>query len=167
MVFPLKFEFFWLSSGLGGRLSLTLLNRSEWRIQIMSGVIVIVGVIGDDYQLILKNNYKVFSVTSDFLNQIHATQKLFRPWTQDEYKISDCDLLYLLMWHYNQYLVKACPRRSFHVCLSWAQCVQSLTPKARLSLFTPSAQVIVTAKIKPWCTLGPSCGPRAGVLLHH
>jgi hypothetical protein len=29
--------------------------------------------------LILKNNYKVFSVTSDFLNQIHATQKLFRP----------------------------------------------------------------------------------------
>jgi hypothetical protein len=21
-------------------------------------------------------------------------------------------------------------------------------------------------KIKPWCTLGPSCGPRAGVLLH-
>jgi hypothetical protein len=27
-------------------------------------------------------------------------------------------LTYLLMWHYNQYLVKACPRRSFHVCLS-------------------------------------------------
>jgi hypothetical protein len=25
---------------------------------------------------------------------------------------------YLLMWHYNQYLVKACPRRSFHDCLS-------------------------------------------------
>jgi hypothetical protein len=22
---------------------------------------------------------------------------------------------YLLMWHYNQYLVKACPRRSFHL----------------------------------------------------
>jgi hypothetical protein len=92
MVFPLKFEFFWLSSGLGGRLSLTLINQREWRIQIMSGVIVIVGVNGDDYQLILKNNYKVFSVTSDFLNQIHATQKLFRPWTQDEYKISDCDI---------------------------------------------------------------------------
>jgi hypothetical protein len=45
----------------------------------MCGVNVIVGVIGDDYQLILKNNYKVFSVTSDFLNQIHATQKLIRP----------------------------------------------------------------------------------------
>jgi LPS O-antigen subunit length determinant protein (WzzB/FepE family) len=58
----------------------------------MSGVIVIVGINGDDYQLILKNNYKVFSVTSDFLNQIHATQKLFHPWTQDEYKISNCEI---------------------------------------------------------------------------
>jgi hypothetical protein len=27
-------------------------------------------------------------------------------------------ITYLLMWHYSQYLVKACPRRSFHVCLS-------------------------------------------------
>jgi hypothetical protein len=26
--------------------------------------------------------------------------------------------------------------------------------------------VIVTSKDKPWCTLGPSCGPRAGLLLH-
>jgi hypothetical protein len=25
------------------------------------------------------------------------------------------------MWHYNQYLVKACWRRSVHVCLSWTQ----------------------------------------------
>jgi hypothetical protein len=48
---------------------------------------------------------------------------------------------YLLMWHYNQYLVKACPRRSFHDCLSGAQCVQSLTPRARLSLFIPSAHM--------------------------
>jgi hypothetical protein len=45
------------------------------------------------------------------------------------------------MWHYNQYLVKAWPRRSFHDCLSWAQCVQSLTPRARLSLFTPSTHL--------------------------
>jgi hypothetical protein len=44
-------------------------------------------------------------------------------------------LTYLLMWHYNQYLVKACPRKYFHDCLSWAQCVQSLTPRARLSLW--------------------------------
>jgi hypothetical protein len=48
---------------------------------------------------------------------------------------------YLLMWHYNQYLVKACSRRSFHDCLSWAQCVQSLTPRARLLLFSPSAHL--------------------------
>jgi hypothetical protein len=45
------------------------------------------------------------------------------------------------MWHDNQYLVKSCLRRSLHVCLSWAQCVQSLTPRARLSLFTPSAHL--------------------------
>jgi hypothetical protein len=50
-------------------------------------------------------------------------------------------LTYLLMWHYNQYLVKACPRRSFHDCLSWAQCVQYLTPRVTLSLFTPSAHL--------------------------
>jgi hypothetical protein len=42
---------------------------------------------------------------------------------------------------YNQYLVKACWKRSLNDCLSWAQCVQSLTPRARLSLFTPSAQL--------------------------
>jgi hypothetical protein len=45
------------------------------------------------------------------------------------------------MWHYNQYLVKACWKRYLHDCLSWAQCVQSLTPRARLSLFTPSAHL--------------------------
>jgi hypothetical protein len=38
-------------------------------------------------------------------------------------------------------LVKACWRRSLDVCLSWAQCVQSLTPRARLSLFTLSAHL--------------------------
>jgi hypothetical protein len=74
----------------------------------MSGVIVIVGVIGDDYQLILKNNYKVFSVTSDFLNQIHATQKLLRPWTQDEYKISDCDSKDKTVVHIRPVLWPAC-----------------------------------------------------------
>jgi hypothetical protein len=42
----------------------------------MSGVIVIVGVNGADYQLILKNNNKVFSVTLDFLNQIHVNTKI-------------------------------------------------------------------------------------------
>jgi hypothetical protein len=25
----------------------------------------------------------------------------------------------------------------------------------------------VNIKDTPWCTLGPSCGPRAGVILHH
>jgi hypothetical protein len=50
-------------------------------------------------------------------------------------------LTYLLMWHYNQYLVKTCWKRSLHDCLPWAQCVQSLTPRARLSLFTPSAHL--------------------------
>jgi hypothetical protein len=120
MVFPLKFEFFWLSLGLGGRLSLTLINRREWRIQIMSGVIVIVGVIGDDYQFILKNNYKVFLVTSDFLNQIHATQKLFRRWTQDEYKISDCDSKDKIVVHIRPVLWPACrsatPPLTIHPC---------------------------------------------------
>jgi hypothetical protein len=37
------------------------------------------------------------------------------------------ELTYLRMW-YNQYLFKACWRRSFHDCLPLAQCVQSLTP---------------------------------------
>jgi hypothetical protein len=41
-------------------------------------------------------------------------RKKFRPWTQDEYKITDCG-----------------------------------------------------SKDKPWCTLGPSCGPHTGMLLHH
>jgi hypothetical protein len=45
------------------------------------------------------------------------------------------------MSHYNQYLVKTCWRRSFHDCLSWAECVQSLTPRVRLSLFTPSTDL--------------------------
>jgi hypothetical protein len=45
MVFPLKFEFFWLSSGLGVRFSLTLISHwTERRIQIKSGVTAIVGV---------------------------------------------------------------------------------------------------------------------------
>jgi hypothetical protein len=42
------------------------------------------------------------------------------------------------MWHYTKYLVKACRRRSLHDCLSWAQCVQSLTSRARLSVHPPN-----------------------------
>jgi hypothetical protein len=78
-------------------------------------VIVIVGVNEANNQLILKKTaIRIVSVTSDYLNQIHATQKLFvvrEPTTNT--KISDCDI-----------------------------------------------------KKNPWCTLGPSCGPRAVVLLH-
>jgi hypothetical protein len=73
------------------------------------------------------------------------------------------------MWHYNQYLVKACPRRSFHDCLSWAQCVQYLTPRARLSLFTPSAHLDFGL---PWFLLPMGwaqnrafCGRSSGLLI--
>jgi hypothetical protein len=52
------------------------------------------------------------TVTSDY--QKHATQKLYRPWIQDEYKINDSDI-----------------------------------------------------KDKPWCTLGPSCGPLTPPLIIH
>jgi hypothetical protein len=66
---------------------------------------------------------------------------LWKPYERHHIFVAPFWYTYLLMWHYNQYLVKACPRRSFHNCLSWAQCVQSLTPRARLSLFTPSAHL--------------------------
>jgi hypothetical protein len=88
MGFRLKFEFFWLSSGLGGQFSLTLIsNWREWRIQkqfwsycYSLGLMRPTSV---DTQKTTMN----FPVDIDCVeNQIHATQKLFRPWTQDKYK---------------------------------------------------------------------------------
>jgi hypothetical protein len=99
----------------------------------MSGVIVIVGFNGADYKLILKNNYKVFSVTSDFLNQIHATQKLFRPWNQDEYKISDCDIKDKTMVHIRPVLWPACrsatPSLTIHPMLCSGETMIGLSRK--------------------------------------
>jgi hypothetical protein len=145
--FPLKFEFFWLSSGLGGQLSLTLINWREWRIQIMSGVIVIVVVIGYDYQLILKNSYKLLPVTSDFLNQIHATQKSFRPWTQDEYKISDCDSKDKTVVHIRPVLWPACrsatPPLTIHPSISLTP-----LPSPLLSFLSQRARTKTVCKIK-------------------
>jgi hypothetical protein len=76
---------------------------------------------------------------------------------------------YLLMWHCNQYLVKACWRRFLHVCLSWAQCVQSLMPRARLSLFNPSVHLDFGL---PWFLLPMGlalnralCGRSSGLLI--
>jgi hypothetical protein len=66
----------------------------------------------------------------------------FVPWVSFIYLfICQRTSVYLLIWHYNQNLVKAYWRRFLHVCLSWAQCVQSLTTRARLSLFTASAHL--------------------------
>jgi hypothetical protein len=66
-------------------------------------------------------------------------------------------LTYLFMWHYNQYLVKACSRRSFHKCLFWAQCVQYLTLRARLSLFTPTAHLDFCLPWYPSNGFGSEC----------
>jgi hypothetical protein len=64
------------------------------RIRNKSGVTVIVWVNEANNQLILKKTaITIVSVTSDYLNQIHATQKLFvvrEPRTNT--KISDCDI---------------------------------------------------------------------------
>jgi hypothetical protein len=118
MVFSLKFESFWLSSGLGRRFSLTVISHwRERRIQNKSGLTVIVGVNEANNQLILKiHAIWIVSVTSDYLNfltKYMQHRNCFVRELRTNTKISDCDI-----------------------------------------------------KDKSCCSLGPSCAPCAGVLLH-
>jgi hypothetical protein len=53
------------------------------------------------------------------------------------YKYTDL-LTYLLMWHYNQYLIKACWRRSLHDCLSWRTVLWPLGPGYRCYTHPPT-----------------------------
>jgi hypothetical protein len=63
-------------------------------------------------------------------------------------------LTYLLTWYYNLYLVKVCWRRSFHDCLSWAQCVQSPLKYEQLVLLPFGQHPRLTAIDQDWADQG-------------